>query len=84
MVEVKRDHFVSAIDLFQESLKIQDSVLGVLGDNRKLVQFSLGNLGYAFAVIGKYDNALTALAEVWNAVKDSEDFPDKKLLRSDM
>lgn len=74
-VEIERDHFQSAIDLFLESLKIQRSVLG---DDNKLVQSSLDNLGYAYAMTGKYDKALLVFTEVWNAVKDSHDFPDEK------
>lgn len=74
-VEIERDHFAKAIDLFQESLKIQRSVLG---DDNKLVQSSLDNLGYAYAMLGKYDKALSVFSEVWDAVKDSHDFPDEK------
>ena len=74
-VEIERDHFVKSIELFLESLKIQRSVLG---DDNKLVQSSLDNLGYAYAMLGKYDKALTVFSEIWEAVKDSQDFPDEK------
>lgn len=74
-VEIERDHFVKAIELFQESLKIQRSVLG---DDNKLVQSSLDNLGYAYAMLGKYEKALTVFTEIWEAVRNSQDFPDEK------
>jgi tetratricopeptide (TPR) repeat protein len=74
-VEIERDNFWKAIELFQESLKIQRSVLG---DDNKLVQSSLDNYGYAYAMLGKYDKALAIFTEVWDAVKDSHDFPDEK------
>jgi tetratricopeptide (TPR) repeat protein len=76
-VEIERDQFQSAIDLFTESLKIQRSVLG---DDNKLVQSSLDNLGYAHAMLGKYDKALTVFTEIWNAIRDDSgnDFPDEK------
>jgi tetratricopeptide (TPR) repeat protein len=74
-VEIERDNFDSAIGLFQESLKIQRNVLG---DDNKLVQSSLDNLGYAYAMLGKYEKALAVFTEVWNAVKDSHDFPEEK------
>jgi tetratricopeptide (TPR) repeat protein len=74
-VAIERDHFLPAIDLFLESLKIQRSVLG---DDNKLVQSSLDNLGYAYTMLGKYEKALVVFTEVWNATKDSNDFPDEK------
>lgn len=74
-VEIERDQFAASIDLFQESLKIQRSVLG---DDNKLVQSSLDNLGYAYAMIGKHEKALNVFTEVWNAVQKSHDFPDEK------
>lgn len=74
-VEIERHRFIPAIELFLESLKIQRSVLG---DDNKLVQSSLDNLGYAYAMLGKHEKALTVFTEVWNAVKDSQDFPDEK------
>jgi tetratricopeptide (TPR) repeat protein len=74
-VEIERDHFIPAIDLFNESLKIQRSVLG---DDNKLVQSSLDNLGYGYAMLGKYDKALIVFTEIWNAIKDSSDFPEDK------
>jgi tetratricopeptide (TPR) repeat protein len=76
-VEIERDHFLPAIDLFNESLKIQRSVLG---DDNKLVQSSLDNLGYAHAMLGKYEKALIVFTEVWNAMKDSNDFPEEKAI----
>jgi tetratricopeptide (TPR) repeat protein len=76
-VEIERDHFVRAIALFKESLKIQRSVLG---DDNKLVQSSLDNLGYAYAMLGKYDKALAVFTEIWEAVKGSQDFPDEKAI----
>lgn len=74
-VEIEKDQFIKAIDLFQESLKIQRSVLG---DDNKLVQSSLDNLGYAYAMLGKHEKALSIYTEVWTVVKDSQDFPDEK------
>ena len=74
-VAIERDHFIPAIDLFLESLKIQRSVLG---DDNKLVQSSLDNLGYAYAMLGKQEKALVVFTEVWNSVKESTDFPEEK------
>jgi len=68
---------VKAIALFQESLKIQRSVLV---DENKLVQSSLDSLGYAYAMLGKYDKVLKVNEQVWNAVKNSQDFPDEKAI----
>ncbi len=76
-VEIERDHFVPAITLFNESLKIQRSVLG---DDNKLVQSSLDNLGYAYVMLGRYEKALIVFTEVWNAIKDSTDFPEEKAI----
>jgi tetratricopeptide (TPR) repeat protein len=74
-VEIEKDNFTKAIDLFNESLKIQRSVLG---DDNKLVQSSLDNLGYAHAMLNKYEKALSIFQEIWNTMKDSQDYPEEK------
>lgn len=75
-VEIEQHRFNDAIHLLEESLKIQRSVLGV--DN-KLVQSSLDNIGYAHTMLGNHQKALIAFEEVWEAVKDSNDFLDEKI-----
>ena len=75
-VEIEQDHFDEAIELFDESLKIQRSVLGI--DN-KLVQSSLDNIGYALTMKGNHALALKKFEEVWEAVKESNDYLDEKI-----
>jgi len=75
-VEIEQDHFPEALALFEESLKVQRSVLGV--DN-KLVQSSLDNIGYAHVMMGDYVKGLKAFEEVWSVLKDSSDFLDEKI-----
>lgn len=75
-VEIEQDHYSEAIQLFEESLKIQRSVLGV--DN-KLVQSSLDNIGFAYTMSGNPTKALKAYEEVWETVKGSNDYLDEKI-----
>lgn len=75
-VEIEQDHHHEAIMLFEESLKIQRSVLGI--DN-KLVQSSLDNIGYAYTMIGNHDKSLKVYEEIWEAIKGSNDFLDEKI-----
>jgi tetratricopeptide (TPR) repeat protein len=68
-VEIELDNFEKAINILSDSLKIQRSILGA---GNKLVQSSLENLGYAYAMLNKYDKALGAFDEIWEALRNSE------------
>jgi tetratricopeptide (TPR) repeat protein len=83
-VEIELDHFDAAIKILSDSLKIQKTILGAAN---KLVQSSLDNLGYAFAMQNQYDKALSAYDEIWTAVSTSDctleekiDFLRKKII----
>ena len=75
-VEIQQNNFLEALQLFNESLKIQRSVLGT---ENKLVQSSLDNIGYAWVMLGRLDKALVVYEEVWNVVKVSKDYLDEKV-----
>jgi tetratricopeptide (TPR) repeat protein len=64
-VEIEMHHFEAAIKIFTDSLVIQKSILG---PGNKLVQSSLDNLGYAFAMLNKYGEALASYNEIWTAL----------------
>jgi tetratricopeptide (TPR) repeat protein len=83
-VEIELHHFDQAINIFSDSLKIQRSILG---PGNKLVQSSLDNLGYAYAMLNKYDKALAAYNEIWTPMKTADlpieekiDFLRKKII----
>ncbi|GKY94284.1 hypothetical protein MPSEU_000394200 [Mayamaea pseudoterrestris] len=73
-VEIELDHFDQAIKILSDSLKIQRSILG---PGNKLVQSSLDNLGYAYAMLNKYDKALAAFDEIW-APMSTADMPTEE------
>ena len=75
-VEIEQDHYENAIQIFQDSLQIQKSVLGA---GNKLVQSSLENLGYAYAMIGQYEKASKIFEEIWETQKSSNDSPQEKI-----
>ena len=68
-VEIELDHFDQAIKILSDSLNIQRSILGA---GNKLVQSSLDNLGYAYAMLNKYDKALGAYNEIWAAMSKGD------------
>jgi tetratricopeptide (TPR) repeat protein len=74
-VEVEQSSFEEAIKIFEESLKIQKSVLGT---QNKLVQTTLENLGYAHFMQGKTEKALKVYLEMWDAQKKSNDPLEEK------
>ena len=55
-IDLEQENYKSAVSTFNESLVIQKLLLGA--DN-KLVLSTLDNLGYAYAVQGLFDKALT-------------------------
>jgi tetratricopeptide (TPR) repeat protein len=69
-VEIEQGSYDEAVQVFEESLKIQRSVLG--SDN-KLVQTTVDNLGYAHFMMGKTEKALKAYSEMWESQKKSND-----------
>jgi tetratricopeptide (TPR) repeat protein len=74
-VAIEQGQFEEAITIFEESLKIQRSVLGL--DN-KLVQTSLDNLGYAYAMMKDNEKAIKVYNEMWGAQSKSNDQQEEK------
>jgi len=75
-VEVHLDHFDSAAKIFTDSLKIQKSILG---RGNKLVQSSLDNLGYAYAMKNQWDKALECYNEIWSCLSTTNDVTEEKV-----
>jgi tetratricopeptide (TPR) repeat protein len=74
-VIVEQAKYIEAIQIFEESLKIQKSILGA---ENKLVQSSLENIAYSQAMLGKFDKALKIYEEIWAAQSLSNDRPQEK------
>jgi len=75
-VEVHLDHFDDAIKIFTDSLKIQKSILG---RGNKLVQSSLDNLGYSYAMLNQWDKALEAYDEIWSCLSSTDEATEEKV-----
>jgi tetratricopeptide (TPR) repeat protein len=75
-VEIQLDHFEPAVKIFIDSLKIQKSILGPAN---KLVQSSLDNLGYAYAMMSQYDKALEAYDEIWSCLSKTNEVTEEKV-----
>lgn len=75
-VEIQLDHFEPAVKIFLDSLKIQKSILGPAN---KLVQSSLDNLGYAYAMMSQYDKALEAYDEIWSCLSKTNEVTEEKV-----
>lgn len=75
-VEIQLNHFESATKIFTDSLKIQKAILG---PGNKLVQSSLDNLGYAYAMLNRYDMALDAYDQIWNTLKITNEVTEEKV-----
>lgn len=76
-VEIHVDNFDSAAKIFTDSLKIQKSILG---RGNKLVQSSLDNLGYAYAMMNQWDKALECYNEIWSCLStNNNDVTEEKV-----
>lgn len=75
-VEIHLGNFDSAVRIFTDSLKIQKSILG---DGNKLVQSSLDNQGYAYAMLSKYDRALDSYDDIWNFLARTNEVTEEKV-----
>lgn len=76
-VEIELGQFRNAVRVFSESLTVQKKVLGT-GTGNKLVQSSLENLGYSYAMLGQYEDAYTAYNEVWMELMKTDNRKEEK------
>ena len=76
-VEIELGQFKNAVHVFSESLTVQKKVLGT-GTGNKLVQSSLENLGYSYAMLGQYEDAYTAYNEVWMELMKTDNRKEEK------
>jgi tetratricopeptide (TPR) repeat protein len=74
-VVIEQNKYLEAIQIFEESLKIQKAILGA---ENKLVQSTLDNIGYAHVMLGKYDKALKIYEEIWASQLNSNDKTEDK------
>ena len=75
-VEIHLGNFTSAVTIFNDSLQIQKSILG---SGNKLVQSSLDNVGYAYAMINQFPKALEAYNEIWSHLSITHEVTEEKV-----
>lgn len=75
-VEIEESNFEQAIEIFDESLKVQKAILG---PDNKLVQSTLDNLGYAHIMRGHSELAHKMYEEIWETQERSSDPPEERI-----